>query len=68
MIDVVAVTIILVLHVGVIGHHVPCRYDVMFPAVRTLRACAHWGVRDALPLGQGLWEGSIRNPQSSKWV
>ena len=30
-VNVVAVTTILVLHVGVIGHHVPCRYDFMFP-------------------------------------
>ena len=31
-VNVVAVTTILVLHVGVIGHHVPCRYDFMFPS------------------------------------
>ena len=30
-VDVVAVTTVLVLHVGVIGHHVPCRSDFMFP-------------------------------------
>ena len=30
-VNVVAVTTILVLHVGVIGHHVPRRYDFMFP-------------------------------------
>ena len=30
-VNVVAVTTILVLHVGVIGHHVPCHYDFMFP-------------------------------------
>ena len=30
-VNTVAVTTILVLHVGVIGHHVPCRHDVMFP-------------------------------------
>ena len=29
-VNVVAVTTILVLHVGVIGHHVPCHYDFMF--------------------------------------
>ena len=30
-VNVVAVTTILVLHVGVIGHPVPCHYDFMFP-------------------------------------
>ena len=30
-VNVVTVTTILVLHVGVIGHHVPCHYDFMFP-------------------------------------
>ena len=30
-VNVVAVTTILVLHVGVIGHHVPFHYDFMFP-------------------------------------
>ena len=30
-VNVVAVTTILVLHVGVIGHHIPCHYDFMFP-------------------------------------
>ena len=29
--NVVAVTTILVLHVGVIGHHVPRHYGIMFP-------------------------------------
>ena len=31
MVNVVAVTTILVLHVGVIGYHVPRHYDFMFP-------------------------------------
>ena len=30
-VNVVAVTTILVLHVGVIGHQVPCHYYFMFP-------------------------------------
>ena len=30
-INVVAVTIKLVLHIGVIGRHVPCHYELMFP-------------------------------------
>ena len=30
-VNVAAVTTILVLHVGVIGHHVPCHHDFMFP-------------------------------------
>ena len=30
-VNVVAVTTILVVHVGVIWHHVPCQYDFMFP-------------------------------------
>ena len=30
-VNVVAVTTILVLHVAVIGHHVPCHYHFMFP-------------------------------------
>ena len=30
-VNVVAVTTILVLHAGVIGHHAPCRYVFMFP-------------------------------------
>ena len=53
MVNVVAVTTILVLHVGVIGHHVPCHYDFMFPrrsCHARLRARGVWG---ALPPGQG---------------
>ena len=33
-VNVVAVTTIVVLHVGVIGHHVPCHYNFMFPRSR----------------------------------
>ena len=36
-VNVVAVTTLLVLHVAVIGHHVPCHYDFVFYAVRTMR-------------------------------
>ena len=35
-VKVVAMTTILVLHVGVIGHHVPCHYDVMPPVISDL--------------------------------
>ena len=35
-VNVVAVTSILVLHVGVIGHHVPCHYDFMPPLISYL--------------------------------
>ena len=50
-VNVVAVTTILVLHVGVVGHHVPCHYDFMFPRRSyhaRLRARAVW---EALPPG-----------------
>ena len=36
MVNVVAVTTLLVLHVGVIGHHDPCRYDFMPPVISDL--------------------------------
>ena len=35
-VNVVAVTTILVLHVGVIGHHVPCHYDFTPPVISDL--------------------------------
>ena len=35
-VNVVAVTTILVLHVGVIGHHAPCHYDFMPPVISYL--------------------------------
>ena len=35
-VNVVVVTTILVLHVGVIGHHVPCHYDFMPPVISDL--------------------------------
>ena len=39
MVDVVAVTKILVLHVIVIGHHSACHYDFAVPPLRTMRGC-----------------------------
>ena len=66
-VNIVAVTTILVLHVGVIGHHVPCRYDFMFPRRSyhaRLRARGVWG---ALPPGRGVW-GGLRPPQGSRGV
>ena len=57
-VNVVTVTALLVLHVGVIGHHVPCHYDFMFLAVRTLRACAQGGSRGPCPPGGGVWGGA----------
>ena len=56
-VNVVAVTTILVLHVGVIGHHVPCHYDFMFPRRPYHARLRARGVREALPPGRGLWEG-----------
>ena len=47
-----AVTTILVLHVGVIGHHVPFQYDFMFPR----RSYHARGGQGALPLG--VWEAA----------
>ena len=57
-VNVIAVTIILVLHVGVIGHYIPCRYDFMFPRrlyhVRSRpRALGSlWHLRAAAGLGE----------------
>ena len=50
-VNVVAVTTILVLHVGVIGHHVPCHYDFMFPRRSYHARLRARGVRGALPPG-----------------
>ena len=66
-VNVVAVTTILVLHVGVIGHHVPCHYDFMFPRRSyhaRLRARGVWG---ALPPVRGVGDG-LRDPQGSRGV
>ena len=35
-VNVVAVTTMLVVHVGGIGHHVPCHYDFMSPVISDL--------------------------------
>ena len=66
-VNVVAVTTILVLHVGVIGHHVPCRYDFMFPRRSDHARLRARGVRGALPPGRGVWRG-LRPPQASRRV
>ena len=55
-VNVVAVTTILVLHVGVIGHHVPCHYDFMFPRRAynaRLRARVQGGSGGPCPPGGG---------------
>ena len=66
-VNVVAVTTILVLHVGVIGHHVPCHYDFMFPRRSYHARLRARGVRGALPPGRGVW-GGLRPPQGSRGV
>ena len=66
-VNVVAVTTILVLHVGVIGHHVPCHYDFMFPRRAYHARLRARGVRGALPPGRGVW-GGLRPPQGSRGV
>ena len=66
-VNVVAVTTILVLHVDVIGHDVPCHYDFMFPRradYARVRARRVWG---ALPPGRGVW-GGLRLLQGSRRV
>ena len=57
-VNVVAVTTILVVHVGVIGHHVPCHYDFMFPRRSYHARLRARGVRGALPPGRGV-QGSL---------
>ena len=66
-VNVVAVTTILVLHVGVIGHHVPCHYDFMFPRRSYHARLRARGVQGALPPGRGVW-GGLRPPQGSRGV
>ena len=48
-----AVTTILVLHVGVIEHHVPCDYDFMFARYSYHRACAQRAYGGPCPLALG---------------
>ena len=60
--NVVAVTTILVLHVGVIGHHVPCRYDFMFPRRSYHARLRARGVRGALPPRAGGLGGPSAPP------
>ena len=54
-VNVVAVTTILVLHVGVIGHHVPCHYDFMFTRRSYHARLRARVVRGPLPPGRGVW-------------
>ena len=61
-VNVVAVTTILVLHVGLIGHHVPCHYDFMFPRRSYHAHLRAREVREALPPGRGVW-GRLRPAQ-----
>ena len=54
-VKVVAVTTILVLHVRVIGHHVPWRYDFMFPRRSCHVRLRARGDRRALPPRWRVW-------------
>ena len=60
-VNVVAVTTILALHVGVIGRHVPRHFDFMFPRFLYVRACAQGGSGDLSPRAEGL-EGPFAPP------
>ena len=55
-VNVVAVTAMLVLHVGVIGHRVPCHYVFMFPRRSYHARLRARGVREPCPLGEGSGE------------
>ena len=59
-VNVVAVTTILVVHVGVIGHHVPCHYDFMFPRRSYHARLRARRVQGGCPSGGGVWE-SLRS-------
>ena len=64
-VNIVAVTTILVLRVGVIGHHVPRHSGFMFlcrSGSARLRVRGVWGF---LPLSQGVW-GRLRPSQGSR--
>ena len=66
-VNVVAVTRIHVSYVGVIGRHVPCHYDFMFPRRSYHARLRARAVRGALPPGRGVW-GGLRPPQGSREV
>ena len=66
-VNVVAVTTILVLHVGVIGHHVSRQSCFMFPRRTITARLRARGVQGALPPGRGVW-GGLRPPQGSRGV
>ena len=42
--------------IGVIGYHIPCRYDFMVPHRRGNARLRARGVRGALPPGRGVWK------------
>ena len=65
-VNVVAVTTILVLHVGVIGHHVPCRYDFMFPRRSDHARLRAREVRGALPPDPNREAGGFVGPQATQ--
>ena len=52
--NVVAVTTILVVHVGVIEQHVPCHYDFMFPRHSYHARLRARRVQGPCPLGGGF--------------
>ena len=59
-VNVVAVTTMRVLHVGVIGRHVPCHYDFMLPR-RSYNECLHARVQG--PGGLARVFGQCQAPQ-----
>ena len=67
-VNVIAVTTILVLHVGVIGHHVPCHYDLMFPHRSYHARLRARGVQGSLPPRRGLRGSLCFPPEGSKGV
>ena len=60
-VNVVAVTTMLVLHVGAIGHHVPCRWDLMFPCRSCHARLRASGFRGALASGREVWAPFVRH-------
>ena len=58
-----AVTTILVLHAGVIGHRVLRHQGYTLPRRGAMRACAQ-GVRGALPPGREVW-GAFAPPRAA---
>ena len=57
----------LVMHVGVVGHHVPCYFDFTFPRRSYhARSCAS-GVQGTLLFGRGV-QGRRRPQRGSGWI